>query len=177
LNKWQNDLIKSNLDLPEKVLKKIWRYATAYERQDCLLAGYLGLVKAALNYNKEKGQRFSSYAWIRIRGEMLDYIRHHAPFTRNHCAACKKEGTELPEINSPVLPLPGVEPAVSDIDRLILEEAVESLNTKQQAVVLLYYYWGLTLKEVGDVLGVCEARIWKVRIDAIQRLREYYKRN
>ncbi|MGI6523684.1 MAG: sigma-70 family RNA polymerase sigma factor [Bdellovibrionota bacterium] len=69
------------------VTKTIWDLFSSmniprYLFEDCLAAGYLGLVKAARNFNVKKKSSFRTYAFIRIRGSALDYLRHLSPFSR-----------------------------------------------------------------------------------------------
>ncbi len=53
----------------------------------------------------------------------------------------------------------------------ILTEAINKLPERERLVVALYYYEGLTLKEIGKVLGVSESRISQMHTKAILRLR------
>ena len=42
---------------------------------DCISAGYLGLVEAASRYDKQGKGSFQSFAFLRIRGAVIDYLR------------------------------------------------------------------------------------------------------
>jgi RNA polymerase sigma factor for flagellar operon FliA len=53
----------------------------------------------------------------------------------------------------------------------ILTQAIESLPPKEKTVIALYYYDELTLKEIGEVLGVSESRICQIHTKAILKLR------
>lgn len=55
--------------------------------------------------------------------------------------------------------------------KAVLAEAIEKLPDREKMVVSLYYYDGLTLKEIGEVLGVSESRISQMHSKAILRLR------
>lgn len=55
--------------------------------------------------------------------------------------------------------------------KAILGEAIEKLPDREKMVISLYYYDGLTLKEIGEVLGVSESRISQMHSKAILRLR------
>lgn len=57
----------------------------------------------------------------------------------------------------------------------ILAEAIESLKEKDRIVLNLYYYEGLTLKEIGTVLNVSESRVCQLHSRAIRKLREKMK--
>ncbi|MCL4441119.1 MAG: FliA/WhiG family RNA polymerase sigma factor, partial [Firmicutes bacterium] len=53
----------------------------------------------------------------------------------------------------------------------ILTDAINKLPDREKLVIALYYYDGLTLKEIGKVLGVSESRISQMHTKAILRLR------
>ncbi|MDS0524090.1 FliA/WhiG family RNA polymerase sigma factor [Clostridium sp. SHJSY1] len=54
----------------------------------------------------------------------------------------------------------------------ILAKAIEELKEKDRIVLNLYYYEGLTLKEIGTVLNVSESRVCQLHSRAIRKLRE-----
>lgn len=53
----------------------------------------------------------------------------------------------------------------------ILAEAIERLPDREKIVIALYYYEGLTLKEIGEVLGVTESRVSQLHTKSVLRLR------
>jgi RNA polymerase sigma factor for flagellar operon FliA len=53
----------------------------------------------------------------------------------------------------------------------ILSDAIERLPEREKTVIALYYYEGLTLKEIGQVLGVTESRVSQLHTKAVLRLR------
>lgn len=53
----------------------------------------------------------------------------------------------------------------------ILEEAIGTLPEKERLVLSLYYEEGLTLKEIGEVMGYTESRISQIRSKALSKLR------
>ncbi len=57
----------------------------------------------------------------------------------------------------------------------IIAIAIEKLPKREQIVVALYYYEGLTLKEIGEVLGVTESRVSQLHTKAIIRLKARLK--
>jgi RNA polymerase sigma factor FliA len=52
-----------------------------------------------------------------------------------------------------------------------LASGIERLPERERIVIGLYYYEGLTLKEIGEVLGVTESRVSQLHTKAILRLR------
>ncbi|MEI6365155.1 MAG: RNA polymerase sigma factor WhiG [Actinomycetes bacterium] len=53
----------------------------------------------------------------------------------------------------------------------ILAEAINGLPEREKVVVTLYYYEGLTLAEIGKVLGVTESRICQMHSKAVIQMR------
>jgi RNA polymerase sigma factor for flagellar operon FliA len=54
----------------------------------------------------------------------------------------------------------------------LLGEALGSLPAKDRLVLSLYYYEGLSLREIGEVLHVTESRVSQIRSSALRSLRE-----
>jgi RNA polymerase sigma factor for flagellar operon FliA len=50
-------------------------------------------------------------------------------------------------------------------------EAISRLPEREKLVVALYYYENLTLREIGEVLGVTESRVSQLHTKAVLRLR------
>ncbi len=53
----------------------------------------------------------------------------------------------------------------------ILARGIETLNEKEQLVISLYYYEDLTLKEIGQVLSLTEARICQIHSSVLMKLK------
>ena len=55
--------------------------------------------------------------------------------------------------------------------RYFLSDAISRLPERERLVVTLYYYEGLTLAEIGSVLGVTESRICQIHTKSVMSLR------
>jgi len=55
--------------------------------------------------------------------------------------------------------------------KYLLARAIECLGERERLVVVLYYYEGMTLAEIGRVLGVTESRISQIHTASMARLR------
>jgi RNA polymerase sigma factor for flagellar operon FliA len=65
-------------------------------------------------------------------------------------------------------PSTGVE---SQETRGLLAAAINELSEREKIVVTLYYFEGLTLAEIGDILGVTESRVCQIHTKAVGVLR------
>ena len=52
-----------------------------------------------------------------------------------------------------------------------LAEAIEALPDRERLVIALYYYEALTLREIGEVLGVTESRVSQLHTKAVLGMR------
>ncbi len=55
--------------------------------------------------------------------------------------------------------------------RQALATAINRMPEREKVVLTLYYYEGLTLAEIGDVLGVTESRVCQIHTRAVLQLR------
>jgi RNA polymerase sigma factor for flagellar operon FliA len=55
--------------------------------------------------------------------------------------------------------------------KVILAGAINRLPEREKIVITLYYYEGLTLAEIGQVLGVTESRVCQMHTKAVLQLR------
>ena len=55
--------------------------------------------------------------------------------------------------------------------RQVLADAINRMPDRERLVLTLYYYEGLTLAEIGNVLGVTESRVCQIHTKAIFQLR------
>ena len=53
----------------------------------------------------------------------------------------------------------------------ILAQTINRLGDREKIVLTLYYYEGLTLAEIGEVLGVTESRVCQIHTKAVLQLR------
>jgi RNA polymerase sigma factor for flagellar operon FliA len=64
-----------------------------------------------------------------------------------------------------------VEAFESEEMRHVLADAIQRMPDRERLVLTLYYYEGLTLAEIGAVLGVTESRVCQIHTKAIFQLR------
>jgi len=64
-----------------------------------------------------------------------------------------------------------VEAFETDEMKHLLADAINRMPDRERLVLTLYYYEGLTLAEIGSVLGVTESRVCQIHTKAILQLR------
>ena len=53
----------------------------------------------------------------------------------------------------------------------VMKLVTKGLNRNERLIIILYYYEELTMKEIGEVLGVTESRVSQLRTQAIVRIK------
>ena len=76
--------------------------------------------------------------------------------------------SEVVEDDRVIDPLDEIEDAESKV--LLLDE-VNQLSEQERLVIALYYYEEMTLKEIGETLGISESRVSQIHTKAVGRLR------
>ena len=68
---------------------------------------------------------------------------------------------------------PSPEKALEEKEQMeYLSLGLENLKEKDKLVLTLYYYEGLTLKEIGSILNVSESRVCQLHSRALVNLRK-----
>lgn len=55
--------------------------------------------------------------------------------------------------------------------RRLLGEVIERLSERERTIIALYYFEGLTLAQIGDILGVTESRVCQIHTKTMLSLR------
>ncbi|MCX6380408.1 MAG: sigma-70 family RNA polymerase sigma factor [Armatimonadetes bacterium] len=59
----------------------------------------------------------------------------------------------------------------------LLGKAIDRLPERERMVIALYYFEGLTFKEVGRTLTISESRVYQLHTQAVIRLKGYLQRD
>jgi RNA polymerase sigma factor for flagellar operon FliA len=80
----RNELIESHLGLVKHILGKLVAHLPrGVDVENLESAGTLGLVEAASKFDPERGIKFETYAYTRIRGATLDELRRNCPLPQH----------------------------------------------------------------------------------------------
>ena len=70
-----------------------------------------------------------------------------------------------------------VETPVESINRRdVIEVLTRNLSQKEKRIIIMYYYEGLTMKEIGRILDLTESRVCQIHSNVISRLKERVSR-
>ncbi|MBM2823750.1 MAG: polymerase, sigma 28 subunit, FliA/WhiG [Thermoleophilia bacterium] len=156
------------------------------DEQDLVSYGLLGLIGAIERFDPGREIKFETFAMARIRGAIIDELRSldwvprsvrtRARQIERAIAVLEKELMRAPtdEEIAKKLGVTGdeLEDSLHEISRTSAE-AISDLPEREKLVVTLYYYEELTLREIGEVLGVTESRVSQLHTKAILRLKAH----
>ncbi len=193
--KSRKELVIEHLPLVRKVASKIFRRIPegVIEFDELVNTGVIGLIKAIDRYDENKA-RFSTYAYIKIRGEILDYLRKLDFLPRS--VRGKVKAKELEETREEAALFISIEENLfRNNDKLKLKDilsseektpeertiavelkerlvkALNQLSDKEKLVLQLIFVEELDLKSVSDILGVSVSRISQIKTSALRKLK------
>jgi RNA polymerase sigma factor (sigma-70 family) len=152
-------------------------------RDDAVQAGMLGLIRAAEIWDETKGVKFVTYAYRAVLDRMLKASRqnrvvhvpddmlcgtsaHRARYFALYLTDAARRCRQLPDdYDRADLPLPDTH-AHDD-----LHAALDRLDPRERECLLLLFFEGLLLREVGERWGLCKERVRQIKERALTRLR------
>lgn len=197
------------------------KYATVEEMVN---HGAIALIDSLERYDPDQGVKFSTYAFTKVRGAIIDYVRKQDWLPRRvrqtDILITKAEEQLTSELGrTPTreemaarleMPLAKYDKCVFEMSgesmysfeallsapvqmshfklqeeemgpeermdeqelRQELAKAIDNLNEQERTVLSLYYYENLTMREIGQVMGVSEQRIGQINRKLIRKLRD-----
>lgn len=99
----RDQLILEYLSLVRHVLGKLLVHLpSGVDTENLESAGILGLVEAANNFDPTRGVEFKTYAYIRVRGAILDELRRNCPLPQHVLQRLAKVRQAYEELQPPV---------------------------------------------------------------------------
>jgi len=127
-------------------------------RQDMVQEGMLALINAVDRFEPERDLRFSTYAYYRIRGQIINL------FERSERRAPIPVDDEWIFTSEPALP---------DEDWLDVAESVKRLQGKEAIVVSSLFFDGKNPSEVADEQNIDVSHVYRLRRSAVARIRSW----
>lgn len=180
----RNKLIEHNLRLVAHIVKK---FDTKNKEQDDLISiGTIGLIKGVDTFQKNKGNRLTTYCAKCIQNEILMYFRannkNNKNLSLNESIGYDKDGNEITIIDILKSPKPEF---LDDIDKKdninLLKEYIKLLNDREKEIIIRRY--GLfnmaeeTQKQIANNLGISRSYVSRIEKRALTKiLREFMKK-
>ena len=172
-------LIERNLRLVAHVVKKY--QGLPDDLDDLISIGTIGLIKAVMTYDPQKGNRLAAYAARCIDNELLMYLRSKKKTAREislyEPIGIDKEGNEIHLLD--IVESGGEDIAEQynrkeDAKRLYLYLDSELKEQEKQVLLLRYGLGGkeeFTQKQVAAKLGISRSYVSRIEKNAIEKLR------
>lgn len=172
-------LIERNLRLVAHVVKKY--QGLPDDLDDLISIGTIGLIKAVMTYDPQKGNRLAAYAARCIDNELLMYLRSKKKTAREislyEPIGIDKEGNEIHLLD--IVESEGEDIAEQynrkeDAKRLYLYLDSELKEQEKQVLLLRYGLGGkeeFTQKQVAANLGISRSYVSRIEKNAIEKLR------
>ena len=153
-------------DLAMKYYRKFNHSIDLEELQSiCLLA----ITKAAKTFNKSLGFNFSTYAYSCMKNEILYFFRQNKKYNTNlSIDEPKSDNIRLEDMLQLDYDME------KDIEKLLtiekLYNEIDTLNERHRKI-MLFYLKGLTMTEIGDILGLSQPQVSREYNKALNILR------
>ncbi len=178
----RNSLIEHNLRLVAHVVKK---YAgSAYETDDLISIGTIGLIKAIDTFDKEKGIRLATYASRCIENELLMLFRSSKKQSREvylyDPIGADKEGNTIRLLDICVTE---DEDIVEQMERNFylskLKEYIDKvLNEREKEIITMRYGLNggeeITQREIAEKLNISRSYVSRIEKKALKKLKAAY---
>ena len=175
-------LIERNLRLVAHVIKK-YQYLDE-DPEDLISIGTIGLIKAVVTFNPDKGNRLAAYASKCVENEILMYLRAKKKINKEislyEPIGTDREGNEIKLYDI-------IETEDEDVpEKIHLKENIQKLYEKvenelsdRERLVLkmrygLYNGEEYTQKEIARQMGISRSYVSRIEKSAIEKLREFF---
>lgn len=175
-------LIERNLRLVAHIVKK-YQYLDE-DPEDLISIGTIGLIKAVVTFNADKGNRLAAYASKCIDNEILMYLRAKKK-TNKEISLYEPIGTDREGNEIKLYDI--IEAEDDDVpERIQLRENIQKLYEKvenelsQREKLVLKMRYGLyngeeyTQREIARQLGISRSYVSRIEKSAIEKLRHFF---
>ncbi|MBU3877421.1 RNA polymerase sporulation sigma factor SigK [Faecalicatena sp. AGMB00832] len=175
-------LIERNLRLVAHVIKK-YQYLDE-DPEDLISIGTIGLIKAVVTFNPDKGNRLAAYASKCVENEILMYLRAKKK-TNKEISLYEPIGTDREGNEIKLYDI--IETEDEDVpEKIHLKENIQKLYEKvenelsdRERLVLkmrygLYNGEEYTQREIARQMGISRSYVSRIEKSAIEKLREFF---
>ena len=167
-----------HLPLVYKLARDTHRRCPSFDFDDLVSAGAIGLCEAAKRYHSRDGSTFATFAWLRINGAMVDWMRKTGPYRRADVEAVRQGeqftgefvSGDLDDFASKTIPPEETIGLARDVASV--QARVAALPEKERRLLcLMYGPEEMNLEEAGRVLGMNKSWACRLRARAFAEIR------
>jgi len=133
-----NELVMQHVDFVRHVLGRfVRRLPKSTDHENLESAGILGLVEAARHYDASQEVAFTTFAYPRVRGAILDELRRNSPLPQDIVKGISKLRTARENLEPPITPelLAGTTGmTVDDVEKCLEAMRLTSFETLQNTI-------------------------------------------
>jgi RNA polymerase sigma factor (sigma-70 family) len=164
----RNALVEANMDLVKIVANRILsRVPPSIELDDLVQAGYLGLIDAAEKFDPGKKVPFRGYAYLRIRGEIIDSFRRSEYREATHESLDRPDSLIYAQADHEI---------ERNVERWQTKERLlrmldrSGVDKRERVVLANMYVAEDNQTHIGKTLGICSSRVSQIHRGALARL-------
>lgn len=176
-SKEQDELVTKNLRLVHHLVNKLGVSPSDYD--DMVSVGTIGLIKAAVTFDKSKGSKFATYAANCINNEIfMQYRRdkkHLNTSLLDDSIVEDKDGNELTLMDSIMDPESDFEDGIAE--REILEKYINiilNLLKPRERTIMLYKMAGVTQPAIAKILKISQSYISRLKEIIKERVKTHF---
>jgi RNA polymerase sporulation-specific sigma factor len=182
-------VVEDNMGLVGSISKKYSRYSR-FSYDDIFQVGCIGLIKAARNFDVHKGYKFSTYAYIKIKGEILLFLRSRTKFFDSDNNVFK----QISDVHKITYPL-SLDYVIKDSSvkkqvvfseiisdnfnleeyislRLDIKNCIDKLPRMYQKILVLKSE-GFKQREIAQIIGISQNSVSRYYRNACRKVRKY----
>ncbi len=176
--------VEEGLSLVYATAAKIYKTVGGLVEFDELVSfGTIGLMQAAARYDKNSQAQFTTYAYYRIHGAMMDGLRALGPMSRSAWRQHKQQTaldeaapqtmalTATPVLRHPTTPATAEADIASKQAAELLDAAVKQLPERESFLIASCYYGERNMVDAGKDLGISKSWTSRLHDRALKRLR------
>ena len=129
--------------------------------EDLVQEGSLALRSIAEGFDPDRGVSFAVYAWPRVRGAMLDYIRR-----------CYRETWPSTNAGAELQNSDEGSSAAAVENHLVCELLTDLLDSREKAIIRGEFLEGHSLAALARQMHVSDTRVRQIRNRALRRMRD-----
>ena len=176
----RNEIVLMYMDLVKMIAVSMRNVYTGYaESDDIINEGVIALMAAIDGFDPEKNVKFETYAGIRIKGAVIDYLRKLDRVPRTLRKLSKQLDDNFARLNSELCRTPTDEELAESMNMTTAQLSKLMANTagmitlpeKEKQVVTMYYYERLKYSEIAKVMSITQSRVCQIHSKAMLTLK------